>query len=244
MTAVRFPWICEFEEQGHAVIAGLVDEARLDDLAGLFDELGDRAGTRDGLRHAVIRGLVSSPELTEVVSAILGRQAVAVRATLFDKTRAVNWRVPWHQDLMVPVSKGTVSEVPGFNAWSSKQGITYAKPPVEILEQALAMRIDVDGTDADRGGLRVLPASHRYGILEAEDIHRLRQDTAARECRVPRGGALLMRPLLLHASSRSVAPVHRRILHIEFHAAELPQGLEWYESVPVSPAADRRGSTD
>lgn len=48
-------------------------------------------------------------------------------------------------------------------------------------------------------------------------------------CRVPRGGAMIMRPLLQHASSRSSSGKRRRVIHIEFSNAELPVGLNWAE---------------
>jgi hypothetical protein len=41
-----------------------------------------------------------------------------------------------------------------------------------------------------------------------------------------------MRPLLLHASSPAQRPGHRRVIHLEFAAGELPGGLEWHESAP------------
>jgi hypothetical protein len=42
-----------------------------------------------------------------------------------------------------------------------------------------------------------------------------------------KGDAILMRPLLLHASSPSEEPTHRRVLHIEYCAATLPEPLRW-----------------
>ena len=36
------------------------------------------------------------------------------------------------------------------------------------------------------------------------------------------------KPLLLHASSASREPRHRRVVHFEFAARELPAGLEWF----------------
>jgi hypothetical protein len=45
------------------------------------------------------------------------------------------------------------------------------------------------------------------------------------------GDALLMRPLLLHASSEASAPVHRRVIHLEYAACPLPGGLEWAEAL-------------
>ena len=46
-------------------------------------------------------------------------------------------------------------------------------------------------------------------------------------CSVPAGAGMLMSPLLLHASSPSVAPGRRRVLHFEYSAVELPEGLSW-----------------
>jgi hypothetical protein len=40
-----------------------------------------------------------------------------------------------------------------------------------------------------------------------------------------------MRPLLLHSSSAAAAPASRRVIHIEFAAAELPDGIQWHERV-------------
>ena len=46
-------------------------------------------------------------------------------------------------------------------------------------------------------------------------------------CPVPAGGALLMRPLLLHASSKSRSGKARRVLHLVFAPRTLPDGLRW-----------------
>jgi len=49
-------------------------------------------------------------------------------------------------------------------------------------------------------------------------------------------GIMLMRPLLLHASSKSRMGEHRRVIHIEYVACDLPAGLSWgHLDVPVSP---------
>lgn len=48
-------------------------------------------------------------------------------------------------------------------------------------------------------------------------------------CDVPKGGAMLMRPLLHHASRRSTSDGPRRVLHIEFNHLDLPAPLEWAE---------------
>ena len=49
-------------------------------------------------------------------------------------------------------------------------------------------------------------------------------------------GALLMRPLLLHASSAAEAPGHRRVIHLEYAVDPLPDGLAWYHDRPLHPS--------
>ena len=92
----------------------------------------------------------------------------------------------------------------------------------------VAIRIHLDDCDATNGALRVLPATHRAGRLSAEQIESEQQSISSVTCSVKRGGALLMKPLLLHASSAAVRPVHRRVIHIDFAACSLPGGLTWF----------------
>jgi ectoine hydroxylase-related dioxygenase (phytanoyl-CoA dioxygenase family) len=72
----------------------------------------------------------------------------------------------------------------------------------------------------------VIPGSHRHGKLSHVQIQGWREQEEA-TCLVPQGGALLMRPLLLHASSAAQVPGHRRVIHLEYAADPLPGGLEW-----------------
>lgn len=37
-----------------------------------------------------------------------------------------------------------------------------------------------------------------------------------------------MRPLLLHASSPSRVPAHRRVLHLDFASVHLPNNMVWF----------------
>src|SRR4051794_6230525 len=92
----------------------------------------------------------------------------------------------------------------------------------------LAIRIHLDDCGEDNGALRVIPGSHRLGRLTSEQID---ETVAAHEvvtCAASCGSALLMKPLLLHASSAALCPAHRRVLQVEFAADELPSGLRWF----------------
>lgn len=56
----------------------------------------------------------------------------------------------------------------------------------------------------------------------------IRQSSPEQVCAVGIGGALLMRPLLLHASPPSRVPGHRRVVHLDFASVQLPFGMRWF----------------
>ena|SRR5947209_2091044 len=101
---------------------------------------------------------------------------------------------------------------------------------VAVLEGMLHVRLHLDDCGEVNGPLRVKPGSHAGGRLDDRARERWVEAAPTVTCLVPRGGALLMRPLLLHASSPARRPGHRRVVHLEFAAAPLPEGLEWAES--------------
>ena len=150
--------------------------------------------------------------------------AQLVRALLFDKTEAENWSVRWHQDRTIAVREQ--ANLPGFRAWTKKAGVTHVQPPVEILEQMITVRLHLDD-DPDDGALRVVRGSHTRGFITDDQVAPTVETGEVLDCHVPRGGALLMRPLLLHASRASCGAQHRRVVHLEFAHCDLPPPLEW-----------------
>lgn len=185
---------------------------------------------RNLLEVPEVRALASKPPIIDLANAVLGT-ALAVKALLFDKTTQANWKVAWHQDLTIAVKEKKAVE--GFSAWSEKAGIPHVQPPVEILENLLTLRIHLDDCNADNGALKVIPKSHLYGKIDSEQISHLKQAAKVHTCTASSGDVLVMRPLLLHSSSASVQPRHRRVLHIEYAALKLPSGLEWFNSEDV-----------
>lgn len=175
-----------------------------------------------------IREFSESREIRNVVENVLGKDAKPVRAIFFDKTPEANWKVPWHQDLTIAVKEKRETE--GFTAWTFKAGIQHVQPPVSVLENMLAVRIHLDDNDETNGVLKVIPGSHKSGRLNAEAIQNLRKTNEVKICRAKRGEAFLMRPLTVHSSSAGTNPKHRRVIHIEFAAENLPNNLEWYGS--------------
>jgi len=222
----------DLKNDGFTVTSDVVPPRTREALVEAFGVmLAAGAGNRDGLLHPAICSLAGSAAVRALVEPVLGDQAFAYRATLFDKTPTANWLVAWHQDLVVPVQEQR--DVPGFGPWSQKNGVWFVQPPAHVLQHLVAVRIDLDGSDAENGTLRVLPGTHHDGVLASPRIRALAATVQAATCSVPAGGALRMRPLLLHASSKAMRPIHRRVVHIEFAAAPLPSGLAFAAPAPA-----------
>ena len=140
-----------------------------------------------------------------------------------------NWLVPLHQDLSVPVMAQRIA--PGFTAWSRKEDGIFVQPPVQVLEQLVAVRLHLDPCSSIDGPLQVVPGSHALGVLAPNEAVSARASRGTFECTAGVGDALLMRPLLLHASSKSSGTSMRRVLHFLFGPRELPSGIAWRHAV-------------
>jgi hypothetical protein len=170
--------------------------------------------------------LLDTPALRELPSELFPAGCYLTKAIYFDKPAQSNWLVAWHQDLMINVDR-RAADLAGFGPWTAKAGWVAVQPPVAVLENTVTIRLHLDDCDATNGALKVVPGSHQRGIVPPETI--AAHTAAATVCAVPAGGVMLMKPLLLHASNRSTSPRPRRVVHLEFSAAELPAGLAWRE---------------
>jgi ectoine hydroxylase-related dioxygenase (phytanoyl-CoA dioxygenase family) len=222
------------ERDGWAVTPPVVAQLAVDqiiaELAPIAREHEARGGIRDLLEVApAVRALATSAAVRSIAEAVLGPECFAVRAILFDKTVTANWKVTWHQDVTIAVrSRGRAA---GYGPWSEKLGVTHVQPPAELLERMLAVRVHLDDCGADNGPVRVLPRSHRVGRLSPAAIDHWRSSGEAIDCLAERGAVLAFRPLLLHASSVATVVAHRRVVHFDFAAEELPSPLEWHGRV-------------
>jgi len=214
------------QQDGFAVVPACLDEAAVGRLCKQFDDT--RYPQRNLLSVPSVQGLAMSRPVREIIEAVLGPRCFAVRGIFFNKTRSSNWKVVWHQDLTIAVRDRR--DVDGFGPWTVKAGVLHVQPPAEIMGSILAIRLHLDESGPDNGPLRVIAGSHREGRLSAEQIGGWEKENSV-TCTVPKGGALLMRPLLLHASSACAIPKSRRVIHLEFAATELPHGLEWHDRV-------------
>jgi ectoine hydroxylase-related dioxygenase (phytanoyl-CoA dioxygenase family) len=214
----------QVERDGFGIVPACLDEGTVEHLSKQFEDT--QYPRRNLLSLPSIRQLATSKRVREVMEAVLRPKCFAVRGIFFNKTQSANWKVVWHQDLTVSVRERRDAD--GFGPWTMKDGVLHVQPPADVMSGMLAIRLHLDESGPDNGPLRVIPGSHKQGRLSAKQLASLRKEAAV-TCCVPKGGALLMRPMLIHASSRCVIQKPRRVIHLEFGATELPQGLEWHE---------------
>lgn len=176
-----------------------------------------RAGARHLMKEPHVDLLARDRRLLDLASAALGRPAEPYRATLFEKSGEANWLVVWHQDTALPLSAR--HDADGWGPWSTKAGVLYAHAPASVLQKIVALRLHLDDSTAANGPLRVIPGSHNLGVLSDAEIAALVGRERSHECTVARGGVVVMRPLVVHASSKSAGPARRRVLHIEYTSA-------------------------
>ncbi len=181
-----------------------------------------RAGARHVLAVPAVRTLASAPQLLRIAAAYLGPTAVPFRATLFDKSLASNWLVPWHQDTALPVTSDMC--LAGWGPWTWKGGVLHAIAPAYALEAVIALRVHLDDSTAANGPIRVLPGTHTRGVLSHEAIEMLVDTVPPVDCVIGTGGVIAMRPLLVHASSKARDDRPRRVLHIEYAATTQFEG--------------------
>ena len=207
-------------DPGFAVHPRVFDRPEMQQVLAALDR-ADLTRTKAGARHVLavpaVRAVASERRLVDLAAHYVGPSPVPFRATLFDKSSAANWLVAWHQDTALPLRRRV--EDPAWGPWSTKAGVLYAHAPPAALASVVALRVSLDDSTPTNGPLRVLPESHRYGVLSDEAIARLATDTRPVACLASSGGVVAMRPLTVHASSKATDDRPRRVLHIEYAAA-------------------------
>ncbi len=185
-------------DQGFAIIENCCSRPKCVDLA-IRLEAFESGGSRCLLDHDWCQAFAEQlkrrmedrvPELSSLA---------AVQCTYFHKSPSRNWFVAWHQDRSLPVAAEV--RAAEWSGWSQKEGMTFIHSPDDVLDRMIAVRLHIDDSTYNNGPLRVLPGSHRYRTLNRERIEELRRSSRAQPLVVNKGGVVIMRPLLLHASS-------------------------------------------
>jgi ectoine hydroxylase-related dioxygenase (phytanoyl-CoA dioxygenase family) len=173
---------------------------------------------------------IFNQNLREIIKSNFGVDFFITKSIYFDKPEKSNWFVAYHQDLTISVDRKV--EVDNFENWTTKQKQFAVQPPKEILEQNFTIRIHIDKTTKDNGALKVLNKSHKKGIVRIDAIE-VENETET-ICEVEKGGIMIMRPLLFHASNKTTNNERRRVIHIEFSNQNLPKELKWSEKTNLN----------
>jgi len=174
--------------------------------------------------------IVFNDRLRSIISAYFGNDYFVVKSIYFDKPKASNWFVAYHQDLMISVDKKM--DIDGYGPWTAKQNQFSVQPPLPILEDNFTIRIHLDDTTGENGALKIIPGSHLKGIYRPETINWERETENI--CKIKKGGIMLMKPLLLHSSGRTSNNNKRRVIHIEFSRNQLADNLQWAELMNIN----------
>ena len=161
-----------------------------------------------------IKNILRHTFIKDIVESLCGERAVIIHSLFFDKIHEANFHVPFHQDVVMPYRDDSATKIVA--------GVSYKQLPCEILQQLVAVRIHLDDNDEDNGPLEVVAGSHNYGVLSDAEIKNRTTPQKVDTCVVQCGGVVVMRPLLLHSSKRSLSLDPRRVLHLVF-SPDLPE---------------------
>ncbi len=201
-------------DRGFWIEPAILTGAECEALLASIRTRSAQAGTRHLMSNSAVAAAARDERMLAIARKGVGQSAVPFRATLFEKTGEKNWLIAWHQDTALPLD--AKFDAAGWGPWSEKAGVLYAHAPAEALQRVIALRLSLDDSTDHNGPLRVVPDSHRLGVLPDAEILALANRGTAETCTASRGGVIVMRPLAIHASSKAMVDRPRRVLHIEY----------------------------
>ncbi|MCA6379444.1 MAG: WYL domain-containing protein [Cytophagales bacterium] len=232
-----FPQVLKkLEHKGFAILHHVYSRKEVNQLKELiyhhFKQFPDKEtyAIRDLFGEiSAVKDVVLNNNLRTILKKITP-QLFLTKAIYFDKSPENNWYVSWHQDITINVKDKI--ETTGFIGWTKKEDYYGVCPPDAFLKKTLTVRIHLDDTDEENGALKVLAGSQNKKLTN-EEIQLITQNSVPYVCDIEACGVQLMRPLLIHASSKATSQKHRRVIHLEFNSEELPNRLEWAEKYRI-----------
>jgi ectoine hydroxylase-related dioxygenase (phytanoyl-CoA dioxygenase family) len=233
----------EINSEGFAIIDTIYSDTEMDQIISEIEKVTNNSSENSTFRKSddlfAIRQFhreipdtlptIFNEKLKEIIKTNFGENYFIMKSIYFDKPEKSNWFVAYHQDLTISVNKKV--EIENFENWTIKQNQFAVQPPKEILESIFTIRIHLDKTTKDNGALKVLNKSHKKGIYRVENID-VKEETET-ICEVEKGGIMIMKPLLFHASNKTTNNERRRVIHIEFSNQKLPNELNWREEAVI-----------
>ncbi|MCJ8278767.1 MAG: phytanoyl-CoA dioxygenase family protein [Rivularia sp. ALOHA_DT_140] len=220
-----------FQKQGFEIITNFISTEKckylISEIEDKFNSFDNYAIRNIDKKINSIACFALSTYLLNSANYYLNANPILVSAIYFNKTINTNWSVTWHQDKTIAVDKRV--ELPGYKTWTIKDKINYVQPPLTVLENIVTFRIHLDAASKINGCLKVIPGTHKLGILSQSEINKIKNTYPQVACEVDAGDLIVMRPYILHSSQKSSVPKNRRVLHLEYSSIKLPEPLAWAE---------------
>lgn len=213
----------ELERLGRCWVRHGLDERDLSSLDHAI-ETNQKPGARLEWNDRLDRALGGSSRLTTLARDLLPG-ALPVRIVIFNKSKEVNWQVPWHQDRVIAVREKC--DISDFDRWTKKSGVWHVEPPIALLQSMMFARVHLDEASEENGCLELALGTHDHGLVKADQAADLAQAGPTEACCARRGDLLFVKALVVHRSRASRQDVDRRTLRIDYAATRLPYPLEW-----------------
>jgi ectoine hydroxylase-related dioxygenase (phytanoyl-CoA dioxygenase family) len=232
----------ELDKDGFSIVTDLYSDIEINQIITCIENAENKNDsflkTKDlfAIRQLIsnvpeLANLIFNQKLTELISTLSQTELFLTKAIYFDKPIESNWFVAYHQDLSISVENK--ADLENYVNWTFKKNQLGVQPPIEILKDTYTIRIHLDDTNKNNGALKVIPKSHLNGIIRAESKDwNIEKEQV---CDVKKGGAMLMKPLTLHASNRTTNNKRRRVIHLEFNNHKLTEPLKWLEYFEIKP---------
>jgi len=222
----------ELDKKGFSIVKSIFNEVELTTLVKLIEANNFDFSERQLVHRfpEILEIIFKNEVFKELYNTICNTSYFLSKAIYFNKPSKSNWFVSYHQDLSISVKDK--KETAGFSNWTQKKGQLGVIPPLHILEATITFRIHLDETNLENGGLKVISESHNKGIIRIDENFKRSQFGKEVVCNIETGGVMLMKPLILHASHRSISENDRRVIHVEFCNKEIP--MKWLEKRRIS----------
>tara|TARA_R110002073_G_scaffold152510_1_gene306971 strand:- start:164 stop:748 length:585 start_codon:yes stop_codon:yes gene_type:complete len=188
----------------YRVVSNIVSDVSA--IANEASEIAREHGSRSLLNSSFFTTLAAQLRLHPEVNHLLNNLS-AVQCIYFEKTKTKNWKVPLHQDKILPIQ--------GQGPWKSagiKEGVEFHHAPSELLDRCVVIRLSLD--EVPEGDLNIVE-HNGVSIADSESVY------------VPKGGALVMKPSTYHGSVKLAESKQRRVIHFLFGPKSLPELYEW-----------------
>ena len=219
-------------KDGFLLVENCFNENELNKITGFIKENNFNFSERQLLkRYPKLQEIIfENDNFRKLFNTICDEGYFLSKAIYFNKHSKSNWFVSYHQDLSISVKNKI--ETKDYHSWTNKSEQLGVIPPLYILENSYTFRIHLDKTDETNGVLKVISKSHQKGIIRVDNKFDASEQGDEVFCDIGKGGIMLMKPMLLHSSQKSISEKDRRVIHLEFCNQEIP--MEWLEKKYLS----------